>query len=160
MSGPAEPAPPAVRLVAATELPVVGRLHHAFNREFGDPVPEPEWLARRYGELIAGGDTDVLVVGAPPAGFAVLRYRPQIYAPALECYLAELYVAPERRGAGLGRALMEGAMARARERGATYMDLNTSETDVVAIALYERLGFSRREGRPDGPVCFYFEREL
>jgi hypothetical protein len=40
------------------------------------------------------------------------------------------------------------------------MDLNTSEDDVAARAIYESPGFSNREGKPDGPLCFYYEREL
>ncbi len=156
MSGSA----PAVRLARDDELALVGRLHYDFNTEFGDPVPPSEWLADRYRELIAGGDTEVLVIGTPAAGFAAVRYRPSLYAPELEAYLAELYVAPDRRAHGLGRRLMEGVLARVRERGAGYIDLNTSETDTAAIALYESLGFSRTEGKPDGPQCFYYEREV
>jgi hypothetical protein len=40
------------------------------------------------------------------------------------------------------------------------MDLGTSEADVAARALYESLGFSNREGKPDGPINYYYEREL
>jgi hypothetical protein len=40
------------------------------------------------------------------------------------------------------------------------MDLGTSEDDTAARALYERLGFTSREGRPDGPVMYFYEREL
>lgn len=149
-----------VRLASEAELGPVGRLHFDFNTEFGDPVPDPAWLAERYRMLIAGGDTDVLGVGAPPVGFAAVRYRPSIYFDGLEAYLAELYIAPAHRGHGLGRALLDGVLERARNRGAQYIDLNTSETDTVAIALYESFGFSRTEGRADGPLCFYFERDL
>jgi len=90
----------------------------------------------------------------------VLRFRPSIWTAGLECYLAELYVAPALRGRGLGRALMLSALDEARRRGADYIDLNTSEHDTAARALYESLGFSSREGRPDGPVNYYYEREL
>ena len=90
----------------------------------------------------------------------MLRFRPAIWTEALECYLAELYVAPGSRRQGLGLALMETAMEVARAEGATYMDLGTSEDDVAARALYERLGFSNREGRPDGPMNYFYEREL
>jgi ribosomal protein S18 acetylase RimI-like enzyme len=102
----------------------------------------------------------VLLGGAGPDGVAVLRFRRAIWTEALECYLAELYVVPHRRGQGLGRALLEAAIETARKEGAVYMDLNTSEDDVAARALYERLGFDNREGRPDGPVNFYYERDL
>jgi ribosomal protein S18 acetylase RimI-like enzyme len=40
------------------------------------------------------------------------------------------------------------------------MDLGTAEDDVAARALYESLGFSNREDKPDGPVNYYYEREL
>ena len=54
---------------------------------------------------------------------------------------------------------MVAAIDHARERGADYMDLGTDETDTVARALYESLGFSTAT-RPDGPVSLYYEREL
>ena len=56
--------------------------------------------------------------------------------------------------------LMEAAMELARREGADYMDLGTSEDDLVARRLYESLGFSNREGKADGPVNYYYEREL
>ncbi len=67
---------------------------------------------------------------------------------------------PARRGHGLGRALLEAAIGVARAEGAGHMDLGTSEDDVAARALYESLGFTNREGRPDGPVMYFYEREL
>jgi ribosomal protein S18 acetylase RimI-like enzyme len=102
----------------------------------------------------------VLVAGSGPDGLVVLRFRLSIWTKGLECYLAELYVVPPRRGGGLGRALMEAALELAREEGADYVDLGTSEDDVAARALYESLGFSNREGRPEGPLNYYYEREL
>ena len=40
------------------------------------------------------------------------------------------------------------------------MDLGTSEDDVAARRLYESLGFSNREGKPDGPPNYFYERDL
>ena len=102
----------------------------------------------------------MLLAGDGPDGLALLRFRPALWSEALECYLAELYVVPARRGSWMGRALMDAAMDLARETGADYMDLNTAETDTVARALYESLGFSNREGKPDGPINYYYERDL
>ncbi len=67
---------------------------------------------------------------------------------------------PERRGRGLGRALLEAALQHARERGAVHIDLGTSEDDVAARALYESVGFTNREGGADGRRMLYDEREL
>ena len=39
------------------------------------------------------------------------------------------------------------------------MELNTGEGDVAARSLYESLGFSRTEGKPDGSVQYYYERD-
>ena len=155
-----ERAPHAVRRATAQDAADIGRLLHDFNTEYDDPTPGPERLAERITTLMAGGDTEVLLGGAGPDGVAVLRFRGAIWSEALECYLAELYVVPARRGRGLGRALMNAAMELARETGADYMDLGTSEADVAARALYESLGFSNREGKPDGPINYYYEREL
>jgi ribosomal protein S18 acetylase RimI-like enzyme len=149
-----------VRVAGQADTPAIGRLLDAFNREYDDPTPGPQKLAERLGELMAGGDTEVLLAGSEPDGLAVLRFRRSIWTEGLECYLAELYVVPERRRQGLGRALVLAAVGRARERGADYMDLNTGEEDVAARALYESLGFSRTEGKPDGSVNYYYEREL
>lgn len=55
---------------------------------------------------------------------------------------------------------MEAALEEARARGADHIDLGTSDDDVAARALYEKLGFTNREGKPDGPVMYYYEREL
>jgi ribosomal protein S18 acetylase RimI-like enzyme len=149
-----------VGMASVADVAAVGRLLHDFNREFDEPTPSPQALADRVRQLLLGGDTTVLLAGTGPDGLAVLRFRPAIWTDAPECYLAELYVVPERRGQGLGRALMEAAIGVARARGAAWMDLGTSEDDVAARALYESLGFDNRGGRPDGPVNYFYERAL
>jgi ribosomal protein S18 acetylase RimI-like enzyme len=148
-----------VRRAGPDDVEAIGRLLYDFNTEYEEPTPPREALAERFRELLAG-DTVVLLAGSGPDGIAVMRFRPAIWTTELECYLAELYVVPGRRGQGLGRALMNAAMETARAEGATYMDLGTSEDDVAARNLYESLGFSNREGKPDGPVNYYYEREL
>lgn len=151
-----------VRRADIADAEAVGRLLYDFNREFDEPTPDPKQLAARVGYLLSTGDTVVLLAGPGPGpdGLALLRFRPAIWSEALECYLAELYVVPSRRGRGLGRALMHAALEHASEHGADRMDLGTSEDDVAARALYESLGFSNHEGRPDGPVMYVYEREL
>ena len=149
-----------VRRAESADAEAIGRLLHDFNTEFEEATPGPVKLAERVRELLPADDLEVLLAGDGPDGLAVLRFRPSLWTEALECYLAELYVAPDRRGEGLGRALMEAAIQLAREKGADYMDLGTAETDHAARALYESLGFSNREGKPDGPLNYFYEREL
>ena len=149
-----------VRRAETGDADAVGRLLHDFNTEFDEQVPGPPAIAERVREVIASGETIVLLGGSGPEALAVLRFRPSLYSSDLECYLAELYVVPDRRGQGLGRAVMETAIEVAREQGAKYMDLGTSEDDVAARALYESLGFNNREGKPDGPINYFYERDL
>jgi ribosomal protein S18 acetylase RimI-like enzyme len=151
---------PRVRAAEPADAYAVAQLLHDFNEEFGEPTPGPAWLAQRVRQLLAEAEITVLMAGDGPDGLAVLRFRPAIFSAALECYLAELYVAPARRGRGVGRALMQAAIAHARGQGAAYMELGTAETDAAARGLYESLGFSNREGGPDGPLNYVYEREL
>jgi ribosomal protein S18 acetylase RimI-like enzyme len=156
----AENAAPDVRRASPGDAPEVARLLHDFQDEFDEPSPGVETLTERYRELIRKREMTVLMVGDGPDGFAQLRFRPTVYSADLYAYLEELYVVPSLRGGGLGRALLEAAMETARAEGADHMELGTSETDTAARALYESAGFTNREGGPDGPVMFYYEREL
>jgi len=147
-----------VRTAGPVDADVVARLLHDFNLEFEEPSPPVQVLSPRMARLMAGEETVVLLGGVGPDGLAVLRFRPAIWSPGLECYLAELYVTPEQRGQGLGRALMQAALETARGRGADTMDIGVDEPDLPARALYESLGFSNRGS--GGDLMFVYEREL
>jgi ribosomal protein S18 acetylase RimI-like enzyme len=149
-----------VRSATLDDADAVGQLLYDFNREFNEPAPTPDALADRIRQLLDVGDTLVLVTGDGPDGLALLRFRAAIWSTGLECYLAELYVTPAKRGQGLGRALMEAALREARNRGADTMDIGVDEPDHAARTLYESLGFTNRAGGPDGPLMFVYEREL
>jgi ribosomal protein S18 acetylase RimI-like enzyme len=150
---------PQIRLAGPDDAELIGRLLHAFNREFNEPTPGPAVLAERIRQLLGGGDTVVLLAGQGPDGLAVLRLRGAIWSMGLESYLAELYVTPARRGQGLGRALMEAALREARSRGADTMDIGVDEPDHAARSLYESLGFSNRAGS-EGALMYVYERDL
>jgi ribosomal protein S18 acetylase RimI-like enzyme len=60
--------------------------------------------------------------------------------------LYDLYVVPEARQRGIGRALMERARAFARESGAKALLLETAVDNLAAQALYESLGYVRDTG--------------
>lgn len=149
---------PVTLAVGAAALAQAGRLLHDFNTEFDDVTPGAEALTARLLDLVAAGDTEVLLVGRAE-GVAVLRFRRALWSQADECYLAELYVVPRRRSAGLGRVLLRACVDRAVHRGCDLVDLSTSEDDVAARHLYEAEGFRRTEG-DGGPLTFHYEREL
>jgi ribosomal protein S18 acetylase RimI-like enzyme len=149
-----------IRFATAADAAAIARLLDDFNREYEEPTPGVARLTEIVAAMFAAEEITVLLAGEGPDGIAVLRFRTAIWTGGPEAHLQELYVVPERRGRGIGRALLEATMAAARERGATGIDLNTGETDVAARALYESAGFTNREGRPDGPSMLFYEREL
>ncbi|HEX6456446.1 MAG TPA: GNAT family N-acetyltransferase [Solirubrobacterales bacterium] len=149
-----------VRQAGPADADAIARLLNDFNREYDEPTPPVETLAGTLRRLFAEEEITVLLAGEGPDGLALLRFRPAIWSPGLEAHLQELYVVPPLRGQGIGRALMEATIALARERGADGIDLNTGETDTAARGLYESMGFTNREGSPDGPSMLFYEREI
>ena len=149
-----------IRRATEDDAATVAQLLHDFNSEFESQTPGPEVLTERYARVLESGEAIVLLSGSGPDGFAQLRFRAAIVNEGLDAHLEELYVVPELRGRGLGRALLEAAMETAREQGATRIDLGTSEDDTAARALYESAGFTNEEDVHGGPKMLYYEREL
>ncbi len=160
MAGSASDGSPAVRLATPEDAGHVGRLLHEFNSEYEEWTPGAEVLAGHARSLLEGGEITVLLGGEGPDGFCLLRYHRSIYNGEPDAYIQELYVVPDRRGHGLGRALLDAALAAAREAGATHVDLNTSTDDREARSLYESSGFTNLEGGEGGPSMLYYERDL
>lgn len=150
----------AIRRATGADADEIGRLLHDFNTEFDEPTQPAAVLAERAAGFIEDGTLVFLLAGEGPDGIAQMRYLRTMWDSGLSAYLEELYVVPELRGKGTGRALLEAAMETARAAGATHMDLNTGETDTAARALYESAGFTNREGKEDGPSMLYYERDL
>lgn len=149
-----------IRKAGPDDAAEVARLLHDFNAEFEEQTPDAATLAERLRPLLADGEVQVLLAGDGPDGLALFRLRPAIWAAGLECYLQELYVIPALRGKGIGRALLTATIEAARAAGAAGVDLNTGETDTEARGLYESMGFTNREGSPDGPSMLFYELEL
>ncbi len=68
------------------------------------------------------------------------------------CYLQDLFVAPEARGKGAARALIEAVADAAREGGAARYYWLTQEHNATARALYDRVARFRGFIRYDYPI--------
>jgi GNAT superfamily N-acetyltransferase len=55
------------------------------------------------------------------------------------CYLQDLFTAPDARGHGVGRALIEAVYDRARAAGSTRVYWNTQENNATARKLYDQV---------------------
>jgi len=84
------------------------------------------------------GRLALALVGGEPGGCIALRP-----VDATRCEAKRLYVRPQFRGAGIGKALLEWVIAEARAAGYTEMVGDTLPAMERAIAMYERMGFER-----------------
>ncbi len=61
------------------------------------------------------------------------------WTPGNYCYLQDLFTAPEARGKGVGRALIEAVYAKAKEAGASRVYWLTQDENATARALYDQV---------------------
>lgn len=149
------------RVATGADAAEVADLLDRFQAEFDEYTPGAEVIAAGVRRHITHDLSVFLLAGPDRVGVAQLRFREYLLTGEPVCYLEELYVVPESRGRGHGRALVEAALTAARARGATTIELGTASSDTAARGLYESLGFTNLEkpGRPETRMLHY-EREL
>jgi ribosomal protein S18 acetylase RimI-like enzyme len=126
----------------------VASLIAGFRDWWGHDSPADAQIRATVRRLVGDPATEFLL-GAPEgereaAGVCQLRYRLSVWTAAPDCWLEDLFVDEAARRSGLGAALVEAALERARERGCRRVELDTNETNEAAVALYHRFGFSER----------------
>ena len=92
----------------------------------------------------------LLARGPDGAALGCVGLRPLEEAGA--CEMKRLYVTPEGRGLGLGKALAERVVDEARRIGYRKMLLDTLPSLTTAVALYDRMGFARIPAYYDTPI--------
>ena len=101
-----------------------------WSRIFDPPEPVHGFVAARGDRLI---------------GFAHYLFQRSTWLINARRYLQDLYVSPDERSAGVGRALIAAVAAAAKEAGAANVFWKTHETNAAARRLYdavaERTGF-------------------
>jgi ribosomal protein S18 acetylase RimI-like enzyme len=145
-----------IRPAQPGDLDTLGRLgallvaeHYQFDpKRFLKPMPD---MARRYGEFLesqsAGPDRFVLVAEADGtvAGYVFAGMEGNDYmalrGPAGAVY--DLVVDPHRRRQGMGRMLLDAALAELAARGAPRIVLSTADKNSAAQALFAEAGFRR-----------------
>ena len=146
--------------------PAADRLISALNAELAAAYPQPgatHWGLNR--DEVAPGEGAFIVgrwAGSPVACGAVRCLRDAKHVRELGENVAEvkrMYVAPEFRGGGIGRRLLQRLEDEARELGAHRLVLETGVRQAAALSLYERHGFNRiplygeYAASPDTSVC-------
>jgi len=78
--------------------------------------------------------------GGAALGLVHYLYHRNSWTLGDSCYLNDLFVLPEARGRGVGRALILHCHAAARAAGCETVYWHTHETNSTARALYDRIG--------------------
>ena len=75
-----------------------------------------------------------------PLGFALFFHNFSTFLGLPGIYLEDLYVRPDQRGRGVGRALLEHLARLARQRGCGRLEWSVLDWNEPAIGFYRRLG--------------------
>lgn len=99
--------------------------------------------------LLASEHSDVWVAEteAPQVvGYCSVHWLADLFLPRPEGYLSELFVLPESRGRGIGRALLDRVVSEARKRGAyRLMLINGKHRESYQRGFYSKHGWEERE---------------
>ncbi len=98
---------------------------------------------------VAGELADLLNRFTPPNGACLLAHRDGRPLGTLmlkragqtTCEMNRMWVRPEARGAGLGRALIDRLCDTARDMGFDQMKLEALDERIPAVPLYHKIGF-------------------
>jgi len=83
---------------------------------------------------------DIAEVAGAPVGFAVWFYSYSTFTGRHGIYLEDLFVVPEARGQGAGKALLKALAQRCRAEGLTRLEWAVLDWNAPSIAFYDSLG--------------------
>jgi GNAT superfamily N-acetyltransferase len=132
-----------IRQAELSDVPVIADLIRGLARfeKLEDDVRMTEELLaknlfgpRRYAETLIAED------GGSPVGFALFFHNFSTFLAKPGIYLEDLFVVPEQRGHGIGRALLRRLAQIAVERDCGRLEWAVLDWNRDAIGFYERLG--------------------
>jgi ribosomal protein S18 acetylase RimI-like enzyme len=106
-------------------------MHDVIARTWGW---DESWQRAHFDARYDPARVSIVISDGREAGMLWLESRPS------EIYVAELQIAPEMQGRGIGSAVLGGVIAAASDRGVS-VTLQVLETNEGARRLYQRLGF-------------------
>ncbi|MDN5856591.1 MAG: GNAT family N-acetyltransferase [Actinomycetia bacterium] len=135
-----------IRTARALDLDgILALLDEDVIRDFDEPAAPSVRQRAALDELMADPSHDLLVderEGRIVATAQVSWLRVLIYDGGLLCQIESVRTASDRRGEGIGRAMMQHVIVQARDRGCARVQLTTNAQRVRARTFYERLGFT------------------
>jgi GNAT superfamily N-acetyltransferase len=147
VTDPSAETPVAFRRAQAEDVPAI--VHLLADDPLGrtrerDETPLPASYAKAFAAIDADANQELVVAcrGSRVVGVLQLTYLPSLtYRGSWRAQIEGVRVGADERSRGLGRALFEWAIARARERGCALLQLTTDKSRPDARRFYEGLGF-------------------
>jgi len=134
-----------IRPATARDLPALVQMIRALATHHGDEAALGLATAQRlFTDDGAPACALVAEVTEGLAGYAVLLALPDLRDGSLRARIDHLYVRPERRGQGVGRALVRASAAKARTGGASVLTISTDSGNPAAAAAYRAMGLTER----------------
>src|SRR5690242_10091205 len=133
-----------IRQAGSSDVDVVAPLFDAY-RQFYDQPSDPA-LARTFiAERLERGESVIFLAERSGRAIGFVQLYPLFSSTARRprrlWLLNDLYVAPDARQGGVGRALMRRARQLAEETGACGLELATARTNTIGQQLYESEGY-------------------
>ena len=152
MTTPASGSTPSIRPASPDDIPVIVQLATRIWRVHYPGIIFPAQIeymlatmyspARIAAEMSDAGITWFLAEqDGIPVGFAAVGLTDE----DLVAKLHKLYVLPEKQGCGIGRALLNAALAKAGAMGNDRLILAVNKRNTTAIAAYRKWGFRQRD---------------
>ena len=132
--------------ITAEEYEQVVPLIADYQRFYGVDEPDEAVNDAFFRRFLAPSDVGLLLgawAGDELAGYACLYWTFSSVTPGDVVLMNDLFVAASHRGSGVGRALVDAALATARERGAIALRWMTAIDNRSAQAAYERMDAER-----------------
>ena len=132
-----------IRPATAADLPLIAQLIRdlaeyerlAHEVRFDDAVLAAKLFGPRpYAEVVIGE------LDGAPQGFALFFHNFSTFEGRPGIYLEDLFVRPEARGSGLGKALLSHLAALAVERDCARLEWSVLDWNEPAIGFYKKLG--------------------
>ena len=170
-----------VRAATLGDLNALARLHAAVVKDQSqwqpDETPNPQFDRQRYLRRRLGTASMIMLVaersgevlgyvdgqggGAQPASRSWRRLirrvlgrpaEPPMFLPRSDAYLANVYVAVDARGAGVGAELVQAFMAEARRRGCARVHTDVLAGNDASLRMFEHAGLRVRVRRLAGDL--------
>lgn len=130
-----------LRIASKADVAPITDLVVGFRNFMGSDSPDKATIEAVAFDLIADRNTEFILIGEPPCGFAQVRYRLSVWTGSDDAWVEDVFVEDDQRGNGYGRILVEAAIQSATRRGCRRIQLDVNQDNKTALTLYESLGF-------------------